>query len=854
MRFIDKKNNILTRFLIATLSARLEIGLGKTMIAAVVMLNYYRWFPESKVVFMAPTRPLVAQQQEACYKIAGMSPDDTAVFVGSGMNPVDRAQAWVDKRVFFATPQNVQNDLQRGICPGNNIVLLVIDEAHRATGNYAYTVVIREMLQHHVDFRVLALSATPGSRKDQVQEVISGLLISRIEIRTEESPDLLPYTFRRKKDVITVKMHGTAKLVQDKFYAFMIPMIQRLTRAKGLHIEDPEVLTPFLVLDSMKRFQQISPNARIFSSDFLSLHKLCSLADTLATQSLLSFYFSLRSLPQDIQSGQVRPLKPLIQLIQSSAFHQLLEQLRQYVEEDPNFVSHPKQVELERIVLEHFLDQQESNSSHKCSKVMIFAKFRGIVEEINKVLSKHHPMVRVMSFFGQSKGKSGTRGLNQKEQMNIIRKFQSGGYNTLVSTSVGEEGLDIGDVDLIICYDSSQSPVQMLQRMGRTGRKREGRVVCLLTSGREEMSYKKSQNKYKVVQNLIQASRGAFNQLVFHDNSPRMLPWHVKPVCLRMRINIPLLADINGPLGMAKGSSDKHAIGPFLNSDEMIDYVHKFQSSLDPAFKFSIVINKYIEEQVIPRPGKIVGLSETSNRFFSILETLKSIEGKRLESSARMSQSTYCPPLTAKIDTSLNSKTANVTEIAKDKNFHGGMNDHGLDPSIWDGETIHSSLVHQEAYPDDEICKVNELGNLRVMENRTDQTSDRLQDCTSDIEMEFDLDDFEQDIMDCSSKNITGDVPENSTAQVIPWFPSQLALEICPSPTAMKSVFGKRKPNSCIAHFSEFLKNLPESPCSNFETGAKDSQSLGLSYNQHGFNKIPFTPSDATQSIQSAIS
>ena len=45
----------------------LPTGLGKTLIAAVVMYNYYRWFPTGKIVFMAPTKPLVAQQIEACH-------------------------------------------------------------------------------------------------------------------------------------------------------------------------------------------------------------------------------------------------------------------------------------------------------------------------------------------------------------------------------------------------------------------------------------------------------------------------------------------------------------------------------------------------------------------------------------------------------------------------------------------------------------------------------------------------------------------------------------------------------------------------------------------------------------------
>ena len=65
-------------------------------------------------------------------------------------------------------------------------------------------------------------------------------------------------------------------------------------------------------------------------------------------------------------------------------------------------------------------------------------------------------------------------------------KFREGGYNTLVSTCVGEEGLDIGEVDLIVCFDAHKSPVRLIQRMGRTGRKRQGRIIVIVSQGREE--------------------------------------------------------------------------------------------------------------------------------------------------------------------------------------------------------------------------------------------------------------------------------------------------------------------------------------------------------------------------------
>lgn len=67
----DYQYNIVKRCLFKNTLVSLPTGLGKTFIAAVVMYNFYRWYPQAKVVFMAPTKPLVAQQIEACYNVVG---------------------------------------------------------------------------------------------------------------------------------------------------------------------------------------------------------------------------------------------------------------------------------------------------------------------------------------------------------------------------------------------------------------------------------------------------------------------------------------------------------------------------------------------------------------------------------------------------------------------------------------------------------------------------------------------------------------------------------------------------------------------------------------------------------------
>ncbi|KAI9188054.1 3'-5' DNA helicase [Blastocladiella emersonii ATCC 22665] len=627
----DYQFNIVQKALFRNTLVSIPTGMGKTLIAAVVMVNYYRWFPEGKIVFLAPTRPLVSQQQKACTGITGIPPEDQIVFVGTEHSPADRVHLWRERRVFFATPQIMQNDLERGVYPGTDVVLVVIDEAHRATGNYASVNVVRDLLGSNARFRVLALSATPGSKREQVQDVVSNLHIDHIEIRTEELVDLRPYTFRRNVEPITVPMSGLAQEVRRRFGTFALPMIQRLRATRALHTDDFDSMAPYAIHSARERYMKQCGGFHPSHYDFMALHKLVSLNDLLVSQSVRVFYQDLARLPEDLRSGTVKPNKTLTNLVMSATFKEFLAWLRAAVLDDPQFVAHPKQEWVERLVLEHFTNHEEAQEEQQrrpdntapvtSSKVMIFAKLRSVVEELTQILARHSPLIRPTSFVGQSKAKSGERGLNQREQLGIIKRFQAGGHNVLVSTSVGEEGLDIGEVDLIICYDASQSPIQMLQRMGRTGRKREGRVVCLLAAGREENAYRKSQNQYKSVQSIIQNTR----ELTFAKDVPRMLPAIVKPVCVQMRFNIPPPPDEDDDGKSGRRGARRTILGPFLTSDEMIDYLHRFAASrAEPALP-KLSLSAHIDKQVL-RFGHRIGPSATSRALMELFETVGEID------------------------------------------------------------------------------------------------------------------------------------------------------------------------------------------------------------------------------------
>jgi superfamily II RNA helicase len=133
--FRSYQYNITQKALLNNVLVSLPTGLGKTFIAAVVMRNFARWYPKGRVIFMAPTKPLVEQQIEACHAIAGI-PAREAVWVTGNDPPVSRRKAWREKRVIYATPQTVANDLRSGALDPSDVICVVVDEAHKASGDY----------------------------------------------------------------------------------------------------------------------------------------------------------------------------------------------------------------------------------------------------------------------------------------------------------------------------------------------------------------------------------------------------------------------------------------------------------------------------------------------------------------------------------------------------------------------------------------------------------------------------------------------------------------------------------------------------------------------------------------------
>ena len=100
------------------------------------------------------------------------------------------------------TPQTLEKDIQSGLVDLQKVCLLVIDEAHRATGNYSYCKIIQLLEAASVGFRIVSLSATPVSKIENLQTIVENLRVCQFEVRDEEDDEVKKYT--HDKNIVEV--------------------------------------------------------------------------------------------------------------------------------------------------------------------------------------------------------------------------------------------------------------------------------------------------------------------------------------------------------------------------------------------------------------------------------------------------------------------------------------------------------------------------------------------------------------------------------------------------------------------------------------------------------------------------
>jgi ERCC4-related helicase len=458
----------------------LSTGLGKTVIAALVAAKRLAQVLESKVLFLAPSRPLVDQQARYLRRVVDIEEGSIVCLTGQD-SPEDRRRAWRSARIAVMTPQALQNDLIQRSIDLSQVSLIVYDEAHRGVGNYAYTFVAEMYEKQGANTRSLGLTASPGHEAEQIRMVCENLHLQHVEVRTEKSKDVRDYIVSIDSEVLYIRLPPEVEALRDLLYSLMdeyrtpvmengfsLPESRRLTRKDILKMQG---------IVRKEIGSQSRPERHLFQTIMYltALLRIVHLIEFVGTQGLGPTYRYIQGIHEEVRNKKSsKGVRDLVERPEFSQFEGLLEALI------AKGVKHPKADEILELVSEQL-------STNLDSRILVFTRFRDTAAEVVETLEQLDD-ARVVRFVGQS-SRGADKGLSQKKQVRILDGFRNSEFNVLVATQVGEEGLDIPECNLVIFYDCVPSVVPYIQRRGRTGRRTPGRVAIFVARGTHDEFY-----------------------------------------------------------------------------------------------------------------------------------------------------------------------------------------------------------------------------------------------------------------------------------------------------------------------------------------------------------------------------
>ena len=390
----------------------LPTGLGKTAIALIVAAS--RLYNEKgKVLMLAPTKPLVEQHYRFFRRyllIDGKEPE-CALFTGESP-PDERREAYSQAALIFATPQVIKNDLLSGAYTLADVTLLIVDECHRAVGNYAYVFIASVYRESARSPLLLAMTASPGGQEVKVEEVCHNLGIAIVETRTEQDTDVAPYVHERAIQVIEVDLPLPLKsAVEDlnellegrisvlKELGFDVPKRQQLSM-KSLNALNA------LIQERIQERDAAGYTAASLYAELMKLRHAVSLAESQGSRVLALYVHRLFA-----EGSSGGGSKAAARLAKDPVFIRLLERCMSWDQE-----LHPKMEILAAVTAEQLGQYPES-------RIIIFATFRDMVQQIVEYLAKRG--IHAERFVGQAT-KDTERGLSQKQQIDSAQKVPGG--------------------------------------------------------------------------------------------------------------------------------------------------------------------------------------------------------------------------------------------------------------------------------------------------------------------------------------------------------------------------------------------------------------------------------------------
>ena len=380
------------------------------------------------------------------------------------------------------------SDAGKNLINMQRIKLVIVDEAHRALGEHAYCQIIAKIKAETADFRIVGLTATP--ERDKMFEVIKNLHIQDLVYYPASHPEIKKHLV--KIEEVIVKRTETEKISLSLLEEIGDTILTTLKAKKLLSFMNIQTATPF----SLREQEKITRKHPGWKFMYPRYQILCKIVACIVAVRKFGMGKMVDSFDNVVPDSD----KEVWKNFNRKAVAKLKQTMFKY-KQSGEVCNKLKNLGQE---LEHYFDTRKNGYD---VRALVFVNDRSIVEEIrNYLMESTSSNVRASIFVGHgaanTKLKTTAPKISQKQQIEQLEKFKKGDINVLIATSIGEEGLDISDCNLVVQYDHSNNQTRNAQRSGRTGRKHAGRIIYLMYD-KEYECYKKALESEKILENFM---------------------------------------------------------------------------------------------------------------------------------------------------------------------------------------------------------------------------------------------------------------------------------------------------------------------------------------------------------------
>ena len=234
-----------------------------------------------------------------------------------------RKSLYSNHHILFTSDMVICEDIRENILDIESIKVCIIEDAHKYKRKNLYTKLC-SLLSRNANIQIIAISSQPGSKRTDIQALMSSLSLTALEFSPSFSSEMLPYLPSKRVQTKIVPIHPQLFPIVTELRVQLREMYSFLQSKKIL--QDKEKLTRKNLVNSIKYSKSLcvsEENCEQLLYTTLYLSEILNLLETKGTLSAITYIQNLF-----LKSNRKTPANlSHFELLSTKLFYELVAQL-----------------------------------------------------------------------------------------------------------------------------------------------------------------------------------------------------------------------------------------------------------------------------------------------------------------------------------------------------------------------------------------------------------------------------------------------------------------------------------------------------------------------------------------------